>query len=587
MEDRSMADINIKINGRDVSAPAGSTILEAAHLAGIKIPTLCFLKEINEIGACRICVVEVKGARSLVAACVHPINEGMEVWTNTPKVLDSRRRTLQLILSNHDRKCLSCVRSGKCELQQLCFELGVTDEGYFDGEREEYELDYSAKHMVRDNNKCILCRRCSAVCDKIQGVGVIGANNRGIKTNIGSAFEMGLGETSCVSCGQCIAVCPTGALSEKDANDDVLAAIADPTKHVVVQTAPAVRAALGEEFGLPIGTDVEGKMAAALRRLGFDKVFDTNFSADLTIMEEAHEFLDRVQNGGKLPLITSCSPGWIKYCEHYFPEMIENLSSCKSPQQMFGAITKTYYAEKMGIDPRDIVCVSVMPCTAKKFEIGRDDQDAAGVPDVDISITTRELARLIKRVGLDFVNLPEEGFDDPLGESTGAGVIFGATGGVMEAALRTAVETLTGEELKELDFKEVRGTEGIKEATYPVAGLDVKVAVASGLRNAKELLEKVNAGEADYHFIEIMGCPGGCVNGGGQPQVTAHVRNFVDYKAIRAKVLYDNDVNKQLRKSHENPSIKKVYEEYLGEPGSHRAHEVLHTTYVKRTVNNN
>ena len=582
-----MADINIKINGRDVSAPAGSTILEAAHLAGIKIPTLCFLKEINEIGACRICVVEVKGARSLVAACVHPINEGMEVWTNTPKVLDSRRRTLQLILSNHDRKCLSCVRSGKCELQQLCFELGVTDEGYFDGEREEYELDYSAKHMVRDNNKCILCRRCSAVCDKIQGVGVIGANNRGIKTNIGSAFEMGLGETSCVSCGQCIAVCPTGALSEKDANDDVLAAIADPTKHVVVQTAPAVRAALGEEFGLPIGTDVEGKMAAALRRLGFDKVFDTNFSADLTIMEEAHEFLDRVQNGGKLPLITSCSPGWIKYCEHYFPDMTENLSSCKSPQQMFGAITKTYYAEKMGIDPRDIVCVSVMPCTAKKFEIGRDDQDAAGVPDVDISITTRELARLIKRVGLDFVNLPEEGFDDPLGESTGAAVIFGATGGVMEAALRTAVETLTGEELKELDFKEVRGTEGIKEATYPVAGMDVKVAVASGLRNAKEILEKVNAGEADYHFIEIMGCPGGCVNGGGQPQVTADVRNFVDYKAIRAKVLYDNDVNKQLRKSHENPSIKKVYEEYLGEPGSHRAHEVLHTTYVKRTVNNN
>lgn len=582
-----MADINIKINGRDVSAPAGSTILEAAHLAGIKIPTLCFLKEINEIGACRICVVEVKGARSLVAACVHPINEGMEVWTNTSKVLDSRRRTLQLILSNHDRKCLSCVRSGKCELQQLCFELGVTDEGYFDGEREEYELDYSAKHMVRDNNKCILCRRCSAVCDKIQGVGVIGANNRGIKTSIGSAFEMGLGETSCVSCGQCIAVCPTGALSEKDANDDVLAAIADPTKHVVVQTAPAVRAALGEEFGLPIGTDVEGKMAAALRRLGFDKVFDTNFSADLTIMEEAHEFLDRVQNGGKLPLITSCSPGWIKYCEHYFPEMIENLSSCKSPQQMFGAITKTYYAEKMGIDPKDIVCVSVMPCTAKKFEIGRDDQDAAGVPDVDISITTRELARLIKRVGLDFVNLPEEGFDDPLGESTGAGVIFGATGGVMEAALRTAVETLSGEELKELDFKEVRGTEGIKEATYPVAGMDVKVAVASGLRNAKELLEKVNAGEADYHFIEIMGCPGGCVNGGGQPQVTAHVRNFVDYKAIRAKVLYDKDVNKQLRKSHENPSIKKVYEEYLGEPGSHRAHELLHTTYVKRTVNNN
>ena len=580
-----MADINVKINGRDVSAPAGSTILEAARIAGIKIPTLCFLKEINEIGACRICVVEVKGARSLVAACVHPINEGMEIFTNTPAVLESRRRTLQLILSNHDRKCLSCVRSENCELKQLCYELGVADAGYFDGERKEYELDYSAAHMVRDNNKCILCRRCVAVCDKIQGIGVIGANNRGIETVIGSAFEMGLGDTSCVSCGQCIAVCPVGAIYEKDNTDEIMEAIADETKHVVVQTAPAVRAALGEEFGYPIGTDVEGKMAAALRRLGFDKVFDTNFSADLTIMEEAHEFLDRVQNGGKLPLITSCSPGWIKYCEHYFPDMTENLSSCKSPQQMFGAVTKTYYAQKMGIDPKNIVCVSVMPCTAKKFEIGRDDQDAAGVPDVDIAITTRELARLIKRAGLDFVNLPEEGFDDPLGESTGAAVIFGATGGVMEAALRTAVETLTGEELKSLDFAEVRGTEGIKEATYPVAGMDVKVAVASGLSNAKALLEKVKAGEADYHFIEIMGCPGGCVNGGGQPQVAAEVRATTDVKALRAKVLYDNDAKQAVRKSHENPSVKKLYDEFLGEPGSHKAHEILHTTYVKRQIN--
>ncbi|MBQ8803339.1 MAG: iron hydrogenase small subunit [Tyzzerella sp.] len=580
-----MANINVKINGRDVSAPAGSTILEAAHLAGIKIPTLCFLKEINEIGACRICVVEVKGARTLVASCVHPISEGMEIWTNTPKVLASRRRTLELILSNHDRKCLSCVRSGKCELQQLSHELGVVDEGYFDGVKNEYELDYSAVHMIRDNNKCILCRRCSAVCDKVQGVGVIGANHRGFSTSIGSAFEMGLGETSCVSCGQCIAVCPTGALTEKDYTDAILEAIADPAKHVVVQTAPAVRAALGEEFGYPIGTDVEGKMAAALRRIGFDKVFDTNFSADLTIMEEAHEFLDRVQNGGVLPLITSCSPGWIKYCEHYFPDMTENLSSCKSPQQMFGAVTKTYYAEKMGLDPKDIVCVSVMPCTAKKFEIGRDNQNAAGVPDVDIAITTRELARLIKRVGLDFRYLPEEGFDDPLGESTGAAVIFGATGGVMEAALRTAVETLTGEELASLDFTEVRGTAGIKEAAYSVAGLDVKVAVASGLKNAKELLEKVKSGEVEYHFIEIMGCPGGCVNGGGQPQVPADVRNFVDVRALRAKVLYDNDARQKVRKSHENPSVKRLYEEYLGQPGSHKAHELLHTTYVKRTIN--
>ena len=580
-----MANINIKINGRDVSAPAGSTILEAANLAGIKIPTLCFLKEINEIGACRICVVEVKGARTLVASCVHPISEGMEVWTNTPKVIESRKKTLELILSDHDRKCLSCVRSGKCELQQLCHELGVTDESYFDGAVNTYDIDYSATHMVRDNNKCILCRRCTAVCDKVQGVGVIGPNNRGFVTNISSAFEMGLGETSCVSCGQCIAVCPTGALYEKEYIDDILEAIADPTKHVVVQTAPAVRAALGEEFGYPIGTDVEGKMAAALRRIGFDKVFDTNFSADLTIMEEAHEFLDRVQNGGVLPLITSCSPGWIKYCEHYFPDMTENLSSCKSPQQMFGAVTKTYYVEKMGINPKDIVCVSVMPCTAKKFEIGRDDQDAAGMPDVDIAITTRELARMIKRVGLDFANLPDEGFDDPLGESTGAAVIFGATGGVMEAALRTAVETLTGEELTSLDFEDVRGTKGIKEAVYNVAGMDVKVAVASGLNNAKTILEKVQSGEADYHFIEIMGCPGGCINGGGQPQVPAHVRNFTDVKALRAKVLYDNDANKTVRKSHENQSVKKLYDEYLGKPGSHKAHEILHTTYVKRTIN--
>ncbi len=580
-----MANINVKINGRDVSAPAGSTILEAAHLAGIKIPTLCFLKEINEIGACRICVVEVKGARTLVASCVHPISEGMEIWTNTPKVLASRRRTLQLILSNHDRKCLSCVRSGNCELRQLALELGVADEAYFDGVKNEYELDYSAVHMIRDNNKCILCRRCVAVCEKVQGIGVIGANNRGFATSIGSAFEMGLGETSCVSCGQCIAVCPTGALTEKDYTDEILEAIADPTKHVVVQTAPAVRAALGEEFGLPIGTDVEGKMAAALRRIGFDKVFDTNFSADLTIMEEAHEFLDRVKNGGVLPLITSCSPGWIKYCEHYFPDMTENLSSCKSPQQMFGAVTKTYYAQKMGLDPKDIVCVSVMPCTAKKFEIGRDNQNAAGVPDVDIAITTRELARLIKRCGLNFNYLPDEGFDDPLGESTGAAVIFGATGGVMEAALRTAVEVLTGEELAKLDFEEVRGTAGIKEATYSVAGMDVKVAVASGLNNARELLEKVKSGEAEYHFIEIMGCPGGCVNGGGQPQVPADVRNFVDVKALRAKVLYNNDAKQAVRKSHENPSVKRLYEEFLGEPGSHKAHEILHTTYVKRTIN--
>ena len=580
-----MENITMKINGIEVSAPKGSTILEAARLAHIEIPTLCFLREINEIGACRICVVEVKGARSLVASCVHPVSEGMEVWTNTPKVLDSRRKTLQLILSDHDKKCLSCVRSDNCELQKLCRELGVDDEDYYQGERNVTCIDDSGAHMIRDNSKCILCRRCVAVCEKVQGIGVIGANERGFATNIGSAFKMGLGETSCVSCGQCIAVCPTGALQEKEAIDDVLAAIADPSKHVIVQTAPAVRAALGEAFGLPMGTNTQGKMVSALRRIGFDKVFDTNFGADLTIMEEAHEFLDRVQNDGILPMITSCSPGWIKYCEHYFPDMTENLSSCKSPQQMFGAIAKSYYAERNGLRPEDIVSVSIMPCTAKKFEIGRNDQAANGVPDVDYSLTTRELARMIKRVGLNFLSLPDEEFDAPLGLGTGAAVIFGATGGVMEAALRTAVETLTGEELASLDFTEVRGMEGIKEAVYPVAGMDVKVAVASGLGNAKKLLEKVKAGEADYHFIEIMGCPGGCINGGGQPQQPGSVRNTVDIRALRAQVLYDADKNNPIRKSHENPAIKELYDTYLGTPGSEKAHHLLHTAYVKRTIN--
>ena len=557
-----METIKLKINGIEVTAPKGSTILEAARLAHIEIPTLCFLKEINEIGACRVCIVELKNGK-LVTSCVYPAEDGMEVFTNTPKVMDSRKKTIQLLLSNHNRSCLSCVRSGHCELQELARELGVEDEGYYDGETTPSEIDTSAAHMIRDNSKCILCRRCVAVCSEVQGIGVIGANNRGFATEIGSAFGMGLGETSCVSCGQCIAVCPTGALQEKDCTSEVFAAIADPSKHVIVQTAPAVRAALGEEFGLPIGTNVEGKMAAALRRLGFD----------------------RVQNGGVLPLITSCSPGWVKYCEHYFPDMTENLSSCKSPQQMFGAIAKSYYAEKSGIDPKDIVSVSVMPCTAKKFEIGRDDEDANGMPDVDISITTRELARMIRKARIRFLDLPDESFDEPLGLGSGAGVIFGATGGVMEAALRTAVETLTGEELPKLEFHEVRGTAGIKEATYHVADMDVKVAVASGLGNARELLKKVKSGEADYHFIEIMGCPGGCVNGGGQPQQPGYIRNTVDIRGLRAKVLYDSDEANTIRKSHENTAIKELYATYLGEPGSEKAHHLLHTSYVKRSIN--
>ncbi len=580
-----MENITVKVNGVEVSVPKGATVLEAAHAAGFEIPTLCYMKEINEIGACRICVVEVNEGRGfrLVAGCVYPCTDNMEILTASPKVIESRKKTLELILSTHDRKCLSCVRSGNCELQKLCKDYGIEDASKYDGANNVYDVDNSAAHMYRDNNKCILCRRCVAVCAKTQGIGVIGANERGFKTYIGSAFDMGLGETSCVSCGQCIAVCPVGAIAEKDYIKPVLEAIADPEKVVLVQTAPAVRAGLGECFGLPIGTNVEGKMVAALRRLGFDKVFDTDFAADLTIMEEANEFLDRVKNGGKLPLITSCSPGWVKYCEHYFPEMTENLSSCKSPQQMFGAVAKTYYAEKMGIDPKNIVMVSIMPCTAKKFEIGRDDQNAAGVPDVDYSLTTRELGRMIERAGINFLGLADEKFDDPLGISTGAAVIFGATGGVMEAALRTAVYTLTGENA--IDFPEVRGTEGIKEATYKVGDMDVKVAVASGLANAKELLEKVQNGEADYHFIEIMGCPGGCVNGGGQPQVAMGIRNFLDIRAERAKVLYNLDAEMPVRQSHENPAIKAIYDEFLEKPGSHKAHELLHTTYVKRSVN--
>ena len=576
--------LNIKINGMDCTVPYGTTILEAARGLGIEIPTLCYLKEINEIGACRFCVVEVAGARSLVAACVFPIErDGTEIFTNSERVRKARKTTLQLILSTHERKCLSCVRSGNCELQKLCKEYGVDDEGRFDGDKPVYELDYSAAHMVRDNNKCILCRRCVAACDA-QGISVIGANARGIDTHIGSAFELPLGSTSCISCGQCIVNCPVGAIYEKDDTAKVFEAINDPAKHVVVQTAPAIRATLGECFGMPIGTDVTGKMFAALRRLGFDKVFDTNFAADLTIMEEATELLDRVKNGGVLPMITSCSPGWIKYCEHYYPTELDHLSTCKSPMQMQGAITKTYYAEKMGIDPKDIVSVAIMPCTAKKFECGRDDEAASGYADIDYALTTRELGRMIESAGINFNLLPEEGCDSPLGQGTGAAVIFGTTGGVMEAALRTAAEVITGKELDNPEFTDVRGMEGVKEASYDLDGTVVKVAIASGTKNAKVLMDKVKDGTADYTFIEIMGCPGGCINGGGQPVQSATVRNFTDLKGLRAAALYENDKNRPHRKSHENEDVKQVYAEFLGEPNSHKAHELLHTSYVARPM---
>lgn len=575
--------LNVKINGISVSVEKGSTILDAARKAGVEIPTLCFMKEKNEIGACRICVVEANEGRGfrIVTACVYPVSEGMEVLTNTEKIQKARRTTLELILSTHEKKCLSCVRSTNCELQKLCRDYGV-EESAFEGFKPTYELDTSTPHLVRDNNKCVLCRRCVAACNE-QYVGVIGANNRGIDTAIGTPFEVSLSNVPCISCGQCTVVCPTGALVEKDDTDKIWAALADPDKHVVVQTAPSIRATLGECFGMPIGTNVEGKMVAALRRLGFDKIFDTDFAADLTIVEEANELVERIKNNGTLPMITSCSPGWVKFCEYYYPDMLEHLSTCKSPQQMAGAVIKTYYADKMGIDPKDIVSVSVMPCTAKKFEIGREDQSAAGVPDVDIAITTRELSRMIMRAGINFTNLPDEDFDSPLDEDTGAAVIFGATGGVMEAALRTANDWLTGKDNTDIDFTAVRGTQGLKQATVNINGSDIKVAVASGAAAAKCVMDRMKNGNPDgWAFVEIMGCPGGCVNGGGQPIQPQYVRDTVDLKAVRAKALYDQDASMALRKSHESPVVKALYSEWYDGFGGHKAHHDLHTSYVPR-----
>ena len=572
--------VNLTIDNIPVTVPAGTTVLEAARDAGIKIPSLCFLKDVNEIGACRICVVEVEGARSLMASCVYPVSEGMVVRTNTPKVRHSRQLTLELILSNHRMDCLTCSRNAQCELRQLAADLGIDAVRYANDELLP-RIEDTALHLVRDNSKCILCRRCVATCRKLQEVGVIGTNDRGFMTHIGCAFDRDLSEVDCVSCGQCIVSCPTGALSEQDSTAEVLSALHDPSKHVVVGPAPSVRVTLGECFGMPIGSNVEGKMVSALRRLGFDKVFDVDTAADFTIIEEGTEFIHRLQEGGAMPMITSCSPGWIRFCEQHYPEFVPNLSSCKSPQQMFGSLVKSYYAEKAGIDPKDIYVVSIMPCTAKKYEVKREEQRMAnGCMPVDASLTTRELARMITQAGMMFDHLPDGEFDPMLGVSTGASVIFGATGGVMEAALRTVVAQLTGDEMAPLDYTEVRGTQGIKEASYELPGKTVRVCVASGLHNAKLVLDGVRSGELQYDFIEFMACPGGCVNGGGQPLHPATVRSFTDLRGLRAKALYKQDSGMEFRKSHENPVLQEVYATYLGEPGGHKAHELLHCTYV-------
>ncbi len=579
-----MADlINIKINGQPYTVEKGITILEACRKVGIKIPTLCYLKDINAIGACRVCVCEVVGARSLVAACVYPIErEGTEILTNSKRVIDSRRTTVELLLSNHNNDCNSCVKSGKCELQTLSHDLGC-NEHHFTGIKQSFEEDVTP-YLVRDNSKCVLCRRCVAACQKLQHVNVIGANERGFNTAIGSAYELSLNDVPCVACGQCINVCPTGALRERDNIDDVIAALNDKSKHVVVATAPAVRVALGEEFGYPIGTNVEGKMVSALRMLGFDKVFDVNFTADVTIMEEGTELLGRIQNGGALPMITSCSPGWINYIEQYYPELLDHLSTTKSPQGIYGALVKSYYAKENNIDPKDIVVVSVMPCVAKKTEIIRPQINAYKEgKDVDYVLTTRELARLIKRVGIDLPCLGESHYDDLMGASTTAGLIFGVTGGVMEAALRTVKEKVDGKHLETLDFKAVRGVKGIKSATVELGGKPAKVLIAHGIENAHKVMEELKAGKLnDYVFIEIMCCPGGCVTGGGQPIQPAEVLNTIDLKAARAKAIYAADKKSTNRQSHNNEYVKKLYKDFLGEPNGHLSHELLHTHYTNR-----
>ena len=569
--------ITLTINGQNIEAENGSTILQAARKANIHIPTLCFLSEVQAIVACRVCLVEVEGTGNLQAACVFPATEGLKVHTNTEKARKARKFSVEMLLSNHSMDCLTCARNLNCELQKVAHELGV-NEIRFTGAKSKGGIDNSSPSIRRDNGKCILCRRCVTVCENVQSVNALALQGRGFETRVETAFGNGLGNVACTNCGQCTLVCPVGAITEKDDTEGVWDAISDPSKFVIIQDAPAVRAALGEEFVYPPGTLVTGKMLSAARKLGFDRVFDTNFAADLTIIEESSELLKRVKEGGKLPLITSCSPGWIKFIEHFYPELLPHLSTCKSPHQMLGVLSKTYFAEKEGVNPKDIVVVSVMPCTAKKFECNRPEMNDSGYKDVDYVLTTREFAKMIKEAGIDFRNIEDGTYDNPMGEYTGAATIFGATGVVIEAALRTAYELVTGKTLENLDFVTVRGLEGIKEAAIPIEGIgNVKVAVANGLGNARKLMERIIHGDADYHFIEIMACHGGCIGGGGQPIPVNY-----EIRTLRAQALYNEDKSLKYRKSHENPSIKKIYDEFLIEPLGEKSHHLLHTKYTPR-----
>ncbi|MCY6957123.1 NADH-dependent [FeFe] hydrogenase, group A6 [Clostridium brassicae] len=577
-----MSLVNLTINNREIHVEEGTTILEAAKKLNITIPALCHFrlpddKTINHPGSCRVCVVEVEGRKNLAPACSTPVSEGMVVKTNSIRAIKARRNIVELMLSDHPHDCLLCEKNTSCELQNLAADLGIREIRY-KGEKATFPKDNSSYSIIRDFDKCILCRRCETVCNEIQTVGVLSAMNRGFKTIVGPAFDLPMIETKCTFCGQCVAVCPTGALTEVNYVSQVWDALNDKDKVVIVQTAPAIRAALGEEFGLEPGTPVTGKMVSSLRALGFDRVFDTDFAADLTIMEEASEFVHRLNHNGRLPMLTSCCPGWINFIEHDFNDLLDIPSTCKSPQQMFGAIAKTYFAAKMNINPEDIVLVSVMPCLAKKYEAARSEMNTNGIKDVDIVISTRELAKMIKEAGIDFLSLKDEDFDSPLGESTGAGVIFGTSGGVMEAALRTAYEWITKESIHNLEFKHVRGLEGIKEASVQINDMEIRVAIASGLGNARKLLEAIQSGKANYHMIEIMACPGGCIGGGGQPYI--HGDSSILEKRMDA--LYAEDKNKSLRKSHDNPYIEKLYKEFLGEPYGEKAHNLLHTHYIKR-----